>query len=116
MAAPDIDTYLEEFEGERRERLDLVRKTVHSLVPGTDETMAYGIPTFNYEGQHIVHVAGFKNHLGLYPTPAVIRHFSEALKDYKTATGTIQFPWKRPLPIQLIKEIVRYRVDQIITK
>ena len=113
MAAPDIDAYLEQFDGDRLKRLKAVRMAVHTLAPGTVETMAYGVPTFSYMGQNMVHMAGFKKHLGLYPTPAAIKHFSEALKDYRTAPGTIQLPWERPLPLSLSEEILRYRVEQI---
>jgi len=60
----------------------------------------------------LVHFAGFKNHIGFYPQPEGIAAFKEKLYSYKTSKGTVQFPHNKPLPIDLIREIVRFRVDE----
>jgi uncharacterized protein YdhG (YjbR/CyaY superfamily) len=77
--------------------------------------MAYGIPTFRLHG-NLVHFAGFKNHLGFYPTPAGIEKFKEELSKYASAKGSVQFPLDQPIPYDLIREITVFRVKENIEK
>lgn len=103
-----IDEYISEFDGEQRIRLEKFREIIQALVPEATEKISYGIPTFDLNG-NLVHFAAFKNHIGFYPGPSGIIPFSEELKNYKCAKGSIQFPMKEPLPENLIKEIVKFR-------
>jgi uncharacterized protein YdhG (YjbR/CyaY superfamily) len=75
--------------------------------------MAYGIPTFRLQG-NLVHFAGYKKHIGFYPTPSGIKAFKEQLSGYETAKGSVKFPLTEPLPEKLIAEIVQYRVRENI--
>lgn len=111
-----IDDYLAPFEGEVRARLDLVRQTIREEVPNAVELLSYAIPTFDLNGHHLIHFAGFKNHLGLYPTPEGITAFEAELAPYKKAKGSIQLPHDQPLPVELLRQIVRSRVADVLSK
>jgi uncharacterized protein YdhG (YjbR/CyaY superfamily) len=70
------------------------------------------IPTFDLNGKWLVHYAGFEKHIGFYPQPDGVTAFKEKLKGYKTSKGAIRFPNSEPLPVDLIREIVKFRVDE----
>lgn len=103
-----IDDYLAGFSGEPRLRLDQVREALRKELPGATEVMSYGIPTFDLEGRHVIHFAGFKKHLGVYPTPQGIEAFQEELAAYPQGKGSVQFPHDRPLPLDLIVRMARH--------
>ena len=109
MKPKNIDEYIATCDPEVREMLIKVRKLIQRLAPDATEAMTYGIPTFKLNG-NLVHFAAFKNHLGFYPDPSAIIAFEDKLKEYNCATGTIRFPFSKPIPYDLIEEIVRYRV------
>ena len=88
-----------------------MRTLIRAASPDAEETMAYGMPA--YRGRHVlVYFAANKAHLGFYPTPSAIVRFRDELAQYKTSKGTIQFPYDRPLPEELIREMVRFRVQE----
>ena len=75
------------------------------------ETINYQMPTFTLNG-NLVHFAGFKNHIGFYPTPTGIEAFKDELSAYKGAKGSVQFPLDQPMPLPLIRRIGEYRVRE----
>ena len=89
--------------------LSELRSTIRQAAPEAVEKITYRIPTFYLNG-NLVHFAAFERHIGFYPTPAGIARFKEELKRYKSAKGSVQFPLDEPLPLQLITEIVKFRV------
>jgi len=92
--------------------LNKMRAAVRSAVPpDAIETISYRIPAFTRNGV-IVWYAAFANHCSLFPTASVVEAFKDELKGFKTSTGTIQFSLDKPLPIALIKKIVKARVAQ----
>jgi len=107
-----IGDYIAGFEGTTRARLEEVYQILASEVPGTDEVISYAIPTFDLNGRHVVHFAGFRNHVGLYPTPHGIAAFEAELAAYPQGKGSVQFPHDRPLPADLIRRIVRHQWTQ----
>jgi len=111
--APNIDAYIAEFPPETQERLQEIRALVRGLAPDATETISYAIPTFDLNGKHLVHFAGFPHHVGLYPTPVGMEAFKEDLAQYKTGKGSVQFPLDQPLPTDLIRRIVEYRLDDV---
>jgi uncharacterized protein YdhG (YjbR/CyaY superfamily) len=111
-----VDDYLAPFEGEVRKRLELVRQTIREEIPDAVEMMSYAIPTFDLNGHHVIHYAGFKNHLGLYPTPHGILAFETELAPYKKAKGSVQLPHDQPLPVELLRQIVRARVADVLAQ
>lgn len=101
----NVDEYLDNYSGETREKLESIRETIKKLVPNASEVISYGIPTFKLNG-HLVHYAGYTNHIGFYPGSAPISEFEKELVDFKTSRGTIQFSIDKPLPLELIEKIV----------
>ena len=108
-----IDEYVRTFPPEVQENLQKLRKLIHEIVPEAKEAIAYGIPTFTLDGENLVHFAGFEHHIGFYPTPSGIEAFREELSPYKHAKGSVQFPLDKPLPYDLVRRIVEYRVNEI---
>ncbi len=92
-----------------------VRSTINKAAPGAAEKISYGIPTFSLNG-NLIHFAGYKNHIGFYPTPPAIEAFKKELSIYKNAKGSVQFPIDKPMPLTLITKIVKYRVKQSTKK
>lgn len=107
-----IDEYIALYPTRVRELLQTMRKSIKEEIPDAIETISYQIPTFKLNGKNVVHFAAFKDHISFFPTSSPIAFFKEKLSIYKTSKGTIQFPLDRPLPLNLIKEIVRFRVKE----
>lgn len=110
-SAATIDEYVTEFPPETREGLEEVRALIKTAAPEATETISYAIPTFDLNG-HLVHFAGYERHIGFYPGPSGIAAFKDELKPYKSAKGSVQFPLDRPLPMDLIRRMVEYRVAE----
>lgn len=113
--AQDIDQYIAGFPEATRALLQQVRETIQKAAPEASETIKYGIPTFELKG-NLVHFAGYKQHIGFYPTPSAMEAFTEALTNYKKAKGSVQFPLDQPLPLDLIEEMVVFRVKENLEK
>ena len=114
--ASSIDEYIAEFPPETQEVLEEVRTVIRSAAPGATETISYAIPTFDLNGHHLVHFAGYEKHIGLYPAPTGLEAFKDELKPYKQGKGSVQFPLGRPLPTDLIRRIVEFRVHDNLGK
>lgn len=115
IAIKDIDTYIALQPIEVRERLEEVRTAISVAAPKAEETISYGMPAFKYYGP-LVYFAAFKKHIGLYALPSGHKAFEQELSDYKRGKGSVQFPLDEPLPINLIKKIVKFRVKENIEK
>lgn len=89
--------------------LESIRITIRKAAPDATEAISYAIPTFKLNG-NLVHFAAFKNHIGFYPTPTGIEEFEKELSVYKQGKGSVQFPIDKPLPLDLISKIVKYRI------
>lgn len=107
-----IDEYIGNFPPEVQEILEKIRKTIHETAPEAEEAMRYGIPTFILN-ENLVHFAAFEHHIGFYPTPSAIRAFREELTPYKYAKGSIQFPLDEPIPYDLVRRMVEFRVKEV---
>ena len=110
-AYKDADEYISLFPPHIQLILQQLRQSIRDLVPGAEEVISYGIPTFRLYG-NLVHYAAYKNHIGFYPGAAGIEIFKEKLSGYKLSKGTVQFPIDEPLPFDLIREIVLFRLNQ----
>lgn len=110
-----IDEYIFSFPKEIQKMLEEVRATIRKAVPDAVEAISYAMPTFKLNG-NLVHFAAFKNHIGFYPTPNGIEEFEKALSIYKQGKGSIQFPIDKELPLDLISNIVKYRVKKNLEK
>lgn len=110
-----IDDYISRFSPEVQDILTTLRKVIKESAPGATEKISYQMPTFALHG-NLVHFAAFKSHIGFYPAPSGIEAFKEELSGYKGAKGSVQFPIDKPLPYELIGNIVKFRVAENIKK
>lgn len=114
--AKSIDEYIAAFPPETQKALHEVRAVIRSTVPEATETISYAMPTFDLGKRHLVHFAGYARHIGFYPIPTGIEAFKEELKGYKQGKGSVQFPLDEPMPTDLIRRIVEFRVREISHK
>ena len=110
--ANSIDEYIAGFPAETQKVLAELRALIKSCAPGATETISYAIPTFDLNGLHLVHFAGYARHVGFYPIPSGLEAFRDELKPYKQGRGSVQFPLGQPLPTDLIRRIVEFRVHE----
>jgi uncharacterized protein YdhG (YjbR/CyaY superfamily) len=110
-----IDEYIAGFPPEVQTILEKIRKTIRDAAPEAQETINYQIPTFTLYG-NLVHFAAFKKHIGFYPTPSGIAQFEAELSAYEKAKGSVQFPLDQPIPYDLIRRIVEFRVEENLAK
>jgi uncharacterized protein YdhG (YjbR/CyaY superfamily) len=103
--------YIDAFPEPVRSLLFQMREAIQKSAPEAVEAICYHMPTYKLNG-NLVHFAGYKNHIGFYPTPSAIEKFKHALMLYKTSKGAIQFPIDQPLPLELVREIVLFRVKE----
>lgn len=108
-----VDDYIGQFHSDVRERLETVRRTIRELAPDAEESMAYGMPAYKLRGKPLVYFAGYKNHIGFYATPNGHEAFKTEFAKYKQGKGSVQFPLDRLLPIDLVRRVVRFRIEQI---
>ena len=108
-----IDEYLKNVEEPQTSELEKIREIIKQIVPDTEETMSYGIPTIKYKGKNLIHFAAFKNHMSLFPGPKVIKLLGKKLDTFKISKGTIQFTKDSPIPESLIARMVKIRLDEI---
>jgi len=110
-----IDEYISAFPKPVRLKLAELRQTIKKAAPTATEAISYGIPTFKLQG-NLVHFAAYQKHIGFYPTSSPIRVFQTEIAKYEFSRGTIRFPIEQPLPLNLIKKIVAFRVKESLEK
>ena len=103
-----IDEYIAGFPPDVQEKLQAIRSIIKSEAPDAQETIKYLIPTFTLQG-NLISFAAYKTHFGLYPAPLGDEKFNQQLQPYRTEKSTIRFPLDKPIPFDLIREIVRLR-------
>jgi uncharacterized protein YdhG (YjbR/CyaY superfamily) len=113
----EVDAYISAQAPEVRQALEELRDCIRQAAPDAAELMNYNIPAFALvEGgkrDQQVMIAGYAGHVGFYPSPEVIAAFAEQLSGYKFAKGSVQFPLKKPIPRELVIEMVKLRVSQL---
>jgi uncharacterized protein YdhG (YjbR/CyaY superfamily) len=115
VKAENVDQYISSFPQQTQELLQQVRMAIKKAAPKADEVISYQMPAYEQNGA-LVYFAGYKNHIGFYPTAAGIAAFQKELSVYKGAKGSVQFPLDKPLPLALIGRIVKLRVKQNLEK
>jgi uncharacterized protein YdhG (YjbR/CyaY superfamily) len=112
MKYKNIDEYIRTCPVELQERLRELREVIKKNAPRAMEKISWNMPTF-YQNGNLIHFLQHKHHTGLYPGADAIEYFKEKLVDYKTSKGAIQLPTGKPLPKDLIEELVKYNVCKI---
>jgi uncharacterized protein YdhG (YjbR/CyaY superfamily) len=107
-----IDEYIASCPGDVQPILRKIRALIRQTAPEAAEKISYQLPTFTLHGRNLVHFGAFKKHIGFYPTPFGIEQFGAELAPYQGAKGSVQFPLDQPIPYDLIRKIVEFRVGQ----
>jgi uncharacterized protein YdhG (YjbR/CyaY superfamily) len=110
-----ISEYIKIAPKESQTMLREIYAIIQKSIPDATENIKWGMPAFSYD-RILVMFAGFKHHIGFYPTPSALRAFAKSLTKYKTAKGSIQFPLDKELPVSLISKIVKFRVKENLEK
>jgi uncharacterized protein YdhG (YjbR/CyaY superfamily) len=105
-----VEEYIASFPAFTGERLKKIRSVIVENAPGAIESMAYGMPAYKLNKKPLVYFGGFEKHIGFYATPTGHEQFKSELAGYKQGKGSVQFPLDKELPVELIAEIVRFRV------
>ncbi|GMO41355.1 MAG: iron chaperone [Termitinemataceae bacterium] len=106
-----IDDYIATFETDIQQTLGEIRNFIKNEVPDATEKIAYGMPTFYLNG-NLVHFAAFKDHYGFFPNPSGIDAFKAELAPYRSGKGTLRFALDKPIPWEIIKKVVQFRVRE----
>lgn len=107
-----VDEYIKSFANEKQNLLQNIRKVIQEVAPNAEEGISYGMPAYKLGGKPLVYFAAFDKHIGFYATPTGHSAFKKELSIYKHGKGSVQFPLNQPIPIELIKKIVRFRVEE----
>ena len=111
--AGTVEEYLAGFDGDVRDRLDAMREAVGESAPDAVEGMAYGMPAYKLDGKPLVYFAGYAGHVGFYATPNGHEAFADEFSRYKQGKGSVQFPHSEPLPTDLVRRVVEFRVAAV---
>lgn len=108
-----VDEYIAKFPKDVRDVLEELRRVIREAAPEAEEAISYGMPAFKLHGRSLVFFAAWKNHVGFYPGgPSAIEAFKKELSPYKHAKGSIQFPLDKPIPFDLVRKMVKFRVKE----
>jgi len=107
-----VEEYIAGFPEEVREKLEKIRKIIKDQASDAVENISYGMPAYKTNKKPLIYFAGFKHHIGLYATPSGHDAFKQQLSAYKQGKGSVQFPLDGPIPYDLIKKIVAFRVKE----
>lgn len=111
MNEKTVDEYILEFPIDKQQKLQEIRSLIKHVVPQAQEVISWGMPTYKLRG-NLVHFAMAKTHLGFYPGENGVKAFIPQLTKYKYSKGAIQFPLHKPLPKQLIVDIIQFRIKE----
>jgi uncharacterized protein YdhG (YjbR/CyaY superfamily) len=111
----EVDLYIEQFPLATQKQLNKLRAIIKAAAPSAQEMISYKMPAYKLNGM-LVYFAGYKAHIGFYPTASGIQHFLPKIQDYKHSKGAVQFPIDKPLPKALIQEIVAFRIKETNSK
>ena len=110
--ARTIDQYIAAFPPEVQAPLEQLRMTIREAASDAQESISYGMPTFTLNGRYLIYFAAYKKHIGLYPAPIGVAEFREAMSLYGAGKGTLKFPLDQPLPLELIRKVVQFRLKE----
>lgn len=115
-AIATVDEYINSFPKKAQTHLKAIRKVIKTNAPEAEEQIAYKMPAFKLNKKPLVYFAAYEKHIGLYATPSGHSKFKKELSIYKQGKGSVQFPLDQPMPLDLIKRIIEFRVNENILK
>lgn len=107
-----IEEHIRSFPESTQKVLYEFRKLIKALAPEAEESMAYGMPAYKTHGKPLVYFNAFRSHIGFYATPTGHAAFEKDLSPYKQGKGSVQFPLNKPMPWELIKKIIEFRIRE----
>ncbi|MCB0462054.1 MAG: DUF1801 domain-containing protein [Flavobacteriaceae bacterium] len=107
-----VNAYIATFPAETQAKLQELRQLIKKEAPDAVESISYGMPAYKTHNKPLVYFAGYDKHIGFYATPTGHEAFKKQLSVYKQGKGSVQFPLNQNLPLQLISEIVKFRVKE----
>ncbi|RNL49555.1 iron chaperone [Pedobacter jejuensis] len=110
-----IDEYIALFPIKTQQILQQIRETIHKAVPNAKEVISYKMPAFK-QNRVLVYFAAYEKHIGFYPTGSGIEAFQHEFKNYKWSKGAIQFPIDKPMPLDLITRITKFKAQKDLEK
>ena len=110
-----IDEYIAHFPAKTQQILQQVRETIRKAVPNAKEVISYKMPAFKQNGI-LVYFAAYEKHIGFYPTGSGIEAFHHEFGGYKWSKGAVQFPIDKPMPLDLITRITKYKAERDLEK
>lgn len=113
MQCKTIDEYIATLPTETQIIIQNIRKTIQQAAPEATEAISYGMPTFKLNGKNVIHFAGYKEHIGIYPTASKVEESIPAAAQYRTGKGTFQFLLKEAFPYELVANIVKFRAQEM---
>ena len=108
----NVKDYIDSFPKDTQAVLKEIRTTIKNLAPGAEEMISYAIPCYKLNGSPLIYFAAFKSHVSVYPAPRGHDAFAGELAAYKGGKGTVQFPLDKPLPVDLIARMVKFRMKE----
>lgn len=111
-APTTIDAYIAAFPAEVQALLEQIRVTIREAAPEGQETISYGMPTFTLNDRYLLYFGAYKKHIGLYPAPTGVAEFQEAVAQYGAGKGTLKFPLDQPMPLDLVRTVVQFRITE----
>lgn len=111
-----IDEYIADFPPQTKAYLNQIRETIQLAAPEAEESISYAMPAFKLKGKPLVYFAGYKGHIGFYATPNGHKAFEKDLSVYKQGKGSVQFPLDKPMPLDLIARITKFRAEETLKK
>jgi uncharacterized protein YdhG (YjbR/CyaY superfamily) len=115
QTARTVDEYIKRFPQSVQVSLKKLRATIKKAAPAAEEMISYGIAGYKYHGM-LVFFAAFDNHISVYPAPRGAEEFRKELAAYKGGKGTVQFPLDKPIPYDLVRRIVEFRIKDNISR
>ncbi len=107
-----IDDYISVLPSDVQGLLEEIRRRIHAVVPDAQETIKYQMPTVTLDGKSLVHFAGWKKHIALYPVPNADGTLARQIAPYCSEKGTMRFPLSEPIPCDLIERVVARLLQQ----
>jgi uncharacterized protein YdhG (YjbR/CyaY superfamily) len=108
-----IDEYLQDAKTDQRQALEKLRRVIHAVAPNAKECISYGIPAFRLNGRSLVFFGAWANHCSFYPASStLLKKFRDDLEDFQISKGTIRFCPGKPLPVALVKRLVKARIAE----
>jgi len=116
ITATTVDEYIAGYPPEVQQLLQQVRTTIREAAPGADEGIGYRIAAYKLNGSPLIYFAGFEKHIGLYPVPVGNPELEADLAGYAAGKGTARFPIGKPIPFDLIRRLVKFRMEDVLAR